>query len=282
MCIDEKKEDDTVTDEPPKNERNFWNTDRIHEYDIISSDLLPSDIPAYAVAISLLNPVNKRILDFGCFHGHSSENVLQAGAAHVTGCDKDAICIEIAREKYGNTPGLDFVLLEGDESIPIPDESSYFDGVIATFVHPTIKEEDELKQAFERIFKVLKQGGAAVFLGLHPNIFGQDFSFNNYAPTPTEDGYNDGKPFHNVLRKPDGTVLEFDDYCWTEATMEKLLLESGFSTVDILALTEQNLQETELMVFSQACNKVQETYGIDLRGSAEFTVPLYQIFIARK
>ena len=57
-------------------EISFWETESSKKYEDFTTSI-PSDIPAYEVVYSLLNPKGKTILDFGCFQGKSSQNLLK-------------------------------------------------------------------------------------------------------------------------------------------------------------------------------------------------------------
>ncbi len=257
----------------------FWTTQAAAAYQPFAVSL-PSDRVAYSIAYHLLNPAEKAILDFGCFNGTSTNNIRTAGARSVTGVDINAAEIARAKLTYARCPELSFHHLASGQLISTVTRSR-FDGAAMTFVHSTISDARTLSSAFKNIAAVTLEGGTLVLLGLHPLSFGPGCAFVNYshrlAPGST---YADGQPFLNELKSTSGHCLQFIDYCWTEATLVKMLHESGFNVINSIGLKADSLDATVGAIFEQEIEAIATEEH--LSWECEWTAPLYQLIVAEK
>ena len=259
----------------------FWKFPEAKEYQNISGQLLPSDIPAYGVAYGLLSPENKKILDSGCFNGDSSARIRNLGATSVTGIDLNPDFIDIAKRRYKEQRGLRFYTSKFGEEIPTCDNGLY-DGASSTFVHPTINSRVALQDYFSRIGRVLSNRAPLILLGLHPNSLKQEYIFNYYKHGPPLSGsYVDGSPFPNKLLKLGGEVIEFYDYCWTQETIGEYLKNAGFSFVETFDLYYE-LGGNAGEVLRNFIDQLKQTHKMDFSNTNEFHAPLYQIIVGIK
>jgi SAM-dependent methyltransferase len=261
----------------------FWFTKEAREgYKGVAEDLPLSNYPAVESVYALLKPRKKIILDYGCFQGYSSKRILDRGAKAVYGVDINPEIVKIARKIYDNEPNLHFYDIDTFAQIPLPENYPGYDGAAVTFVHPVIPKVEYLENMFKGIYKVLLPGASAIFLGLHPNSFYTDEKFFNYEHRLPKSGiYKDGEPFPNLLKKNDGTKLSFFDYCWTQDTLIALMEKAGFKKIEVISLT-QNIKGYAGDRLRKAIKKIKDENGIDFENSPEFTIPLYQVFVATK
>ncbi|MBH1988878.1 MAG: class I SAM-dependent methyltransferase [Myxococcaceae bacterium] len=116
--------------------------------------------------LELLGDVTqKTVLDIGCGNGYLSRRIRQLGASKVVGVDLPAM-IEIARG-YGDSGNGDRVDFRMDdarilESIQAPET---FDSVVANYV---LMDLSDYRAALAAAFRVLKTGGIAIIVILHP------------------------------------------------------------------------------------------------------------------
>lgn len=151
---------------------------------------IPSDIIAYEAIYNEVPPIGKNILDFGCFQGKSSYNLINKGANTVIGVDKIENNINIAKDKYEKINNLKF------SSVEKIDKNEIFDSGFITFVHPTISDYKELNDVFYNISKFIVENGKIVILGLHPNSLklGHEFLYYKHKII-NKDKYSDSIPF---------------------------------------------------------------------------------------
>jgi len=250
-------------------EPSFWETKNSEKYEDFTTSI-PSDIPAYEVVYYLLNPKGKSILDFGCFQGKSSQNLLKRGASKVLGIDNVEDHINTANKSHSGNQNLSFAYV--NENSPIL-ANEKFDATCMTFVHPTIESLDELKFQIKKIYDVTKDRGILVLLGLHQNSF-EDYEFLFYGHR-LSNGIGDGIPFANELRLLNGETIKFTDYYWTTETLSGVLQENGFSVEGIHDLTE-DLEGKIGNVLRKSINE------LNIGWKDEWKAPLYQVILARK
>ncbi len=253
----------------------FWKGKQAMHYHRVST-VVPSDIPAYNVVYHLLNPNCKAVLDFGCFQGISSRNLIQRGAEKVLGVDKVKLNIEAAKMKYWDRPNMEFAYVP--ESSPIP-ASHVFDAVCMTFVHPTIGSLDELKYQFKKMADVTRKGGLLVLLGIHPNSLNGNHNFIFYRhKLPDGQSYEDGAQFVNEIRLPPTELLRFHDYCWTSGTLAESISGSGFDVEADFGL--EDTLDGEVGKVLRSSISLPEFQHLNWKD--EWKAPLYQVIVGRK
>lgn len=246
----------------------FWKGENADYYEDFATTI-PSDGPAYDLVHHLLAPDGKRILDFGCFHGRSSKNIMSSGAKSVLGVDNVPGHIEIARNTF-SCEGLEFDHVPSDFPILTLDD---FDAASMTFVHPTIENVDDLAYQINKIARVIRHKGRLVILGLNPASFG-DHNFLFYGHKADTD-LKDGTPFDNKLCLENGEVLEFTDYYWTITTLWKILFVAGFSNQTYIDVREGIHGEVGKVLGNSLS-------GTDYDWKDEWKAPLYQIIVGVK
>lgn len=246
----------------------FWESEISHKYEDFATTI-PSDIPAYKVVHHLLEPGDKKILDFGCFRGVSSANILANGAKYVLGVDREENNIATARAGF-RVANLDFDHVLPENPILTMD---YFDAASMTFVHPTIENADELAFQIKKISDVVRSKGILVMLGLNPQSFGNhDFLFYKHE---VPERLKDGEPFRNTLKLPNGEQISFTDYYWSMETLWQMLFEAGFTTQTYINLSEKVRGDIR-RVFDQSLSE------LDCDWEDEWKAPLYSIIVAQK
>lgn len=101
----------------------------------------------------------RNVLDAGCGTGYLSQQLKDHGA-HVVGVDLSERMLDIARKEC---PGIDFRLDSCSDLRTL--EDAQFDLVIANYV---LMDTPDLHAAIQSFYRVLKPGGAAVLVFLHP------------------------------------------------------------------------------------------------------------------
>ena len=102
--------------------------------------------------LSLKFVKDKAVLDIASGEGYGSA-LLAKVASSVVGVDIDSECVEYARQKYGDTSNLNF-LVGSCSSVPLPNRSI---DVVTSF--ETIEHHDQHEQMMGEIKRVLKPGG---------------------------------------------------------------------------------------------------------------------------
>lgn len=240
---------------------NFWKSK--HYRDFASS--IPSDIPAYKLVYQLLNVKNKRVLDFGCFQGKSSYNILMNGAKEVLGVDNFTSNIKIAKNNYKNIHSkLNFKYVSDRSLI-----KGKFDSIAMTFVHPTISNIEGLDFQFKKLSKVLNKNGKIVILGLHPNSFNSKYKFLFYNHKINE--LKDGQVFNNEIRN--GKKIKFKDYYWSTNTLVELIEKNDMKVEQVISLNEK---------IKGNIGKLLRKEISKIKWKDEWKAPLYKIIVARK
>ncbi|MBA3331878.1 MAG: class I SAM-dependent methyltransferase [Actinobacteria bacterium] len=110
-------------------------------------------------AVQLLGEGAGRCLDLGCGTGLAIPALTRAGWS-VVGTDVSTDQLEAAREHAGDLARL----VRGDAHA-LPLEDGGFDAVISVLTHTDL---DDVRAAFTEASRVLRVGGAFVYLGVHP------------------------------------------------------------------------------------------------------------------
>ena len=120
-------------------------------------------------------------------------------------------------------------------------------------------------------------------LGLNPESFGKNLKFNFYDHAlPASGVYADGLPFSNELRLPNGTSLNFFDYCWTPSTLQNMLNQNGFSGVDIVSVGI-GLEGKAGKVLRTSIEKVALMHNVSWKDEWDQNAgPLYQLIIGTR
>lgn len=241
----------------------FW---KLKDYKDFANSI-PSDIIAYKLIYNLLNIKNKRILDFGCFQGKSSYNLLVNGSSYVLGIDNFKSNIETARKNYQKfNSKLDFIFVSNKSKI----NTKKFDAISMTFVHPTISNIKELDFQFNKLSKVLKKDCKIIILGLHPNSFNSKYNFLFYNHKIEK--LKDSQVFNNEI-KINNKIIKFKDYYWSTETLTNLLEKNNLKLEKVISL-DNNLKENVGKLLRKEISKSN--------WKDEWKAPLYQIIIAKK
>jgi 2-polyprenyl-3-methyl-5-hydroxy-6-metoxy-1,4-benzoquinol methylase len=171
-------------------------------------------------------PLQGRILDYGCGPGYLVEHLLEAGI-RCEGVDVSPDSVKFINEKFANHPLWNGAKLSTDEGLPLPSDS--FDLIVCVEVieHVVPAIVSRLLGDFRRILK--PETGRLLITT--PNS--EDLSRNQvYCPEC-------GSVFHRVQH-----VQSF-----TEASLNKLLSQYGFTTVFSGAMNFALLQQPLLPSF---------------------------------
>ena len=118
-------------------------------------------LSARPASLALLgDAAGQRVLDAGCGAGAHAAELVKRGA-HVTGLDKSAGLLAIARQRLG----AGVPLHEGDLTDPLPFPSAGFEAVLASLVVHYLEDWGPMLAEFRRI---LVPGGRLVISTHHP------------------------------------------------------------------------------------------------------------------
>lgn len=129
-------------------------TDFAKYYDILTDNVDYNDIAFYYSNILQQHGSKKgRLLDLGCGTGNLTVRMERLGFSDITGCDLSQSMLDLATEKSKKIKWLCADM--GD--LPFENE---FDAVITTLDSINhLKDEKAIEQAFDGIYKSLKNGG---------------------------------------------------------------------------------------------------------------------------
>lgn len=129
----------------------------------------------------------RRVLDVGCGSGTLTESLVEQGAV-VTGSDRSAAMVELARERLGDRAELDVV----DLSAPLPYADASFDDVVACLV---LHYLEDWSAPLAELRRVLRPGGRMVVVVNHPTAHAVVYPDADYFATReySEDYEFDGR-----------------------------------------------------------------------------------------
>ncbi|MDQ5821794.1 MAG: class I SAM-dependent methyltransferase [Actinomycetota bacterium] len=147
--------------------------------------------------VQLLGPGPGRCLDLGCGTGRAIPALSRAGWS-VVGTDISGDQLEAARAHADS----DVELVRADAHA-LPFEDAEFDAVVSILTHTDL---DYVERAFAEASRVLRPGGAFVYLGVHP-CFGSPFVKRGEGPAPVlHPGYRRAG-WHRLPPDPAGTQI---------------------------------------------------------------------------
>jgi SAM-dependent methyltransferase len=117
-------------------------------------------VDARGAAVRLLGAGNGRCLDLGCGTGRAIPLLVAAGW-RVTGVDVSLDQLRVAERHAGR--GAEQLVQADAHALPFEDET--FDAVVSILTHTDL---DDPALAFVEARRVLRPGGAFVYLGVHP------------------------------------------------------------------------------------------------------------------
>ena len=181
--------------------------------------------PAFMNFIDEIHGLN--ILDLGCGTGHFSRDLTKMGGI-CTGIDKSNKSIEIAKGIEGKKKlGIKYYCLNGANLEGI--KSNFFDKVIIFQVLMNVPKENEIKNIFNEVKRVLKIHGEIIFSIFHPSLI------RNYRDNLREiilpKDYNYFNNSINYKAKhllTDFSWMEFKNTHWTLEFIFKILRANNF------------------------------------------------------
>jgi ubiquinone/menaquinone biosynthesis C-methylase UbiE len=138
-----------------------------------------SGLAARAIALRLLGEPTGRLLDVGCGTGAHTLAFAEAGW-EVTGVDVSTDQLRLAEGR-----GLD-VLRTDARSLPFDDDT--FDAAVSIFTHTDM---DDFAAAVHETARVLRRGGAFVYVGVHPCFVGPHAFVHDRDVPQLHPGYRD-------------------------------------------------------------------------------------------
>ena len=129
-------------------------TDFARYYDVLTDNVDYNDIAFYySDILQKYGSKTGKLLDLGCGTGNLTVRLERLGFSDITGCDLSQNMLDLAKEKSENIKWLCCDM----SKLPFENE---FDTVIATLDSINhLKDEKAIEQAFEGVYKSLKNGG---------------------------------------------------------------------------------------------------------------------------
>ena len=129
--------------------------------------------------LRLLGDGPGRLVDVGCGGGAHTAAFAARGWS-VTGVDVSAAQLELAR-----TRGVEVVEADG---AALPFEEASFDAAVSMFTHTDV---DDFAAMLREVARVLRPGGAFVYLGVHPCFVGPHAFVHDRVVPELHPGYRD-------------------------------------------------------------------------------------------
>jgi SAM-dependent methyltransferase len=145
-------------------------------------------------ALRLLGPGTGSLLDVACGGAAHTAAFAEAGW-DVTGVDESA-----EQLRYASGRG---VRVEQADAASLPFADASFDAVVSIWLHT---DADDFAAVVQEVARVLRAGGAFVYVGAHPCFIGPHSRFVVGAPAPVlHPGYREtGRYFEGAAISPEG------------------------------------------------------------------------------
>lgn len=208
--------------------------------------ILLSDFTARPFLLDWCEPVQgAKVLDLGCGEGYVGRQLLERGAASVTGIDVSAEMIENARAQVPAGRESDLTYAVGDATDLAHLEDDSFDLVACVFMFNYV-DSAATARTMREVARILKPGGRFVFSVPHPSLA---FIRPEEAPfyfAREGRGYFEGRDvqFEGEIWRRDGVSVPVRCVHKTLADYFNGLREAGFRTlpeVEELHVTDEHL-----------------------------------------
>ena len=166
-------------------------------------------------------------MDVACGEGIYSRIFKNSGAFKVVGVDVSDEMIKIAKKiEYSEQLGIEYVRSDiANFSI-----NTEFDIATAIYLLHYLPTKNMIKDTVLKIYNSLKRGSKFVALSLNQNLNFTPNYYDKYGFNPVNTSTpQGGEPLLFKLHKIE---KPFTSYCWPKATLEKIMLEAGFSKVE--------------------------------------------------
>ncbi|KAI2627959.1 S-adenosyl-L-methionine-dependent methyltransferase, partial [Hypomontagnella submonticulosa] len=184
----------------------------------------------------------QRVLDFGCGSGVFARQLARKGAATIVGLDESSGMLDYAIQQEAEEP-LGITYIPG--TLPIELHGS-FDLVLAVYVLPYTQSYSELLALCRSAADALRPGQRFITSPIHPAINPDPDYYSRYGFRITPSGpLTDATPVDLNLRF-NGYDAHVTAYYWTAATLEKALVEAGFTDVTWHAYHAAETEDVDL------------------------------------
>lgn len=170
------------------------------------------------------------LLDYGCGPGKVAERVARSYGIRVIAVDPSAEMLAIATRRYCH-PLVTYRQVQRNRLEFLADHS--VDAAMSCFVFVVQPLREQLQAIAAEMWRVLRPGGRFVVLDPHPDHVGVQFStVRSGEPGVT---YQDGDPRPARILLTTGDWLELSDYFWSSRTYQDILIEAGFTDLQVAA-----------------------------------------------
>lgn len=175
---------------------------------------------------------NKKIFDYGCGEGRLSRILYDLGS-NVCAFDISESMIKKARDKNNSRN----ILYTSNSNSSDIFRNNYYDFVLGFMVLITIKRNN-LSQTIDKIYRVLRKGGKAIFVNTNTDTLGH--RFEDFYSEIKEENRKEGNPYKTSILASEGT-LEVVDYYYSSTFLRELYLQSGFEIIHEETIEDQFL-----------------------------------------
>jgi toxoflavin synthase len=184
----------------------------------------------YTVFYHLGSVQDKTILDLGCGDGHYSKIFVTQGAREIVGVDFSPEMIARAQESQEEATKSMLTYMVGDASQL--DLGRTFDLVVAVYILQYSHNEDMLRRMCQTAYQHTSEGGRFLTVTGNPNITDEHLQVQKaYGADIEPTAFTDASVIHNKISVSKDFSVEFDNYHWTQSTIDRLLKEAGFKEV---------------------------------------------------
>lgn len=180
---------------------------------------------------NMWNLSEKFILEFGCWHGHYANFLLECWGQYVYGVDIDDEAIKTAQSN--NTKWWHFIHLSKDWIEHISTLWVSFDEVYSMYVYETIKDKNVIAKIFSDIYLSLKEWGVFQFIiGNLEEFYWKKCIEFEFPVDPNIPTLQDGDPYVARLLAEDW-FFDVQDFYYSHDTLVALLQHAWFQDVSI-------------------------------------------------
>jgi ubiquinone/menaquinone biosynthesis C-methylase UbiE len=207
---------------------------------------LPEELLGYSWLLRTLKEYqgkNQKILDYGCGPGKVATRVAELGNRRILAVDTSLTMLEIARRHRPHN-AIEYRLIHDGLSFLDADSIS---AAFACFVFINIESDKQIAEIMREIHRVLRKGAPFLIVDTNPRTTGIEFSSFRNGDSRR---YRYGEKKMEVLHLPNGNDLILYDHYWPAEMYRRLLVQAGFSTVEQLEPTLQDVPSSELEAFA--------------------------------
>lgn len=207
---------------------------------------LPEELLGYTWLLRTLESYqgkDQKILDYGCGPGKVAMRLAELGNRRILAVDTSLAMLEIARRHRAHN-AIEYRLIQNGLSFL---DAASISAAFACFVFINIGSDKQISEIMSEIYRVLRKGAPFLIVDTNPGTTGIEFSTFRNGDSRR---YRYGEKKREVLHLPNGNDLVLYDYYWPAEMYRRLLRQTGFSIIEQLEPTLQDVPSSELEAFT--------------------------------